>query len=209
MKTVLLPVAVAAFAFTAASSPSHAAVTGASQMVGSKTMSLIDKVRSGGGRGFGGGGFGGGGRSFGGGGFGGSRGGGFGGGGMSGFRGGGGFGGARSFRAPGSGSMGGYRTFRSTANPAFRNPGVSPRRPALNRPAYRDRPNMRGWRPGYRRIRRNGRWWWVPIGVGIATAPYWYDDGYYYYSGCESLRRRAIATGRAYWWDRYRACIGE
>ena len=28
-------------------------------------------------------------------------------------------------------------------------------------------------------------------------------------SGCEWLRRRAIATGSNYWWRRYRHCIGH
>lgn len=28
------------------------------------------------------------------------------------------------------------------------------------------------------------------------------------YSGCEWLRRRAIVTGSAYWWRRYRICRG-
>ena len=31
--------------------------------------------------------------------------------------------------------------------------------------------------------------------------------GYGYVSDCEWLRRRAVATGSAYWWRRYRACI--
>ena len=36
--------------------------------------------------------------------------------------------------------------------------------------------------------------------------PYW---GYGYYGGgCRWLYRNAIATGSAYWWDRYYACIG-
>ena len=43
-----------------------------------------------------------------------------------------------------------------------------------------------------------------------ATTPtaylYW---GYGYYGGgCRWLYRNAIATGSAYWWDRYYACIG-
>ncbi len=28
------------------------------------------------------------------------------------------------------------------------------------------------------------------------------------YTGCEWMRRRAIATGSAYWWRRYRVCRG-
>jgi hypothetical protein len=31
--------------------------------------------------------------------------------------------------------------------------------------------------------------------------------GYYYYDGhCDWLRRRALATGSLYWWDRYNQC---
>jgi hypothetical protein len=30
--------------------------------------------------------------------------------------------------------------------------------------------------------------------------------GYYGYSGCEWLRRNAIATGSPYWWERYNDC---
>jgi len=30
---------------------------------------------------------------------------------------------------------------------------------------------------------------------------------YGYTSDCEWLRRRAVATGRSYWWRRYRACL--
>lgn len=58
---------------------------------------------------------------------------------------------------------------------------------------------------GFRRVWRNGRWVFIPVGVG------WYDDGYYYYGygGCESLRRRAVATGEGYWWSRYEACIEQ
>jgi hypothetical protein len=37
---------------------------------------------------------------------------------------------------------------------------------------------------------------------------YPYVDGYYDYSdGCYWLRRRALATGSSYWWDRYYDCI--
>jgi hypothetical protein len=36
-------------------------------------------------------------------------------------------------------------------------------------------------------------------------APVYY--GYYYDDGCYWLRRRAIYTGSAYWWSRYRACL--
>jgi hypothetical protein len=39
--------------------------------------------------------------------------------------------------------------------------------------------------------------------------PFFYDGGYYAYNGyysCNGLRRRAIATGSAYWWQRYQEC---
>jgi hypothetical protein len=35
----------------------------------------------------------------------------------------------------------------------------------------------------------------VVLGAGYGTGCYW-------------LKRRAIATGSPYWWDRYNACIG-
>lgn len=40
-----------------------------------------------------------------------------------------------------------------------------------------------------------------------AYAPYYYDD----YAGddCRWLRRRALATGSRYWWNRYYACIED
>jgi hypothetical protein len=31
--------------------------------------------------------------------------------------------------------------------------------------------------------------------------------GYYSYDDCAWLRRRAVYTGSAYWWDRYNACL--
>jgi hypothetical protein len=51
---------------------------------------------------------------------------------------------------------------------------------------------------------RHGRKFIAP-GVVIGTSPYWY--GYGYSAGCEWLRQRAIATGSAYWWGRYRDCL--
>jgi len=44
--------------------------------------------------------------------------------------------------------------------------------------------------------------------VFIAGVPYFYDDYYYDYGySCGWLHRRAIATGSAYWWRRYRDCL--
>ena len=40
--------------------------------------------------------------------------------------------------------------------------------------------------------------------VGVPLAAY---GAYYYGSGCEWLRRRAIYTGSGYWWNRYYACV--
>jgi len=37
--------------------------------------------------------------------------------------------------------------------------------------------------------------------VFVGAYPY-----YYYDDGCYSLRRRALYTGSAYWWERYNAC---
>jgi hypothetical protein len=39
----------------------------------------------------------------------------------------------------------------------------------------------------------------------FVTAPLVY--GYYGYDDCGWLRRRAVYTGSAYWWDRYNACL--
>jgi hypothetical protein len=43
------------------------------------------------------------------------------------------------------------------------------------------------------------------IGAPFAYYPYYYND---YGEGCYWLRRRAVATGSPYWWDRYEACLG-
>lgn len=47
---------------------------------------------------------------------------------------------------------------------------------------------------------------------GFYAAPF-VGYGAYYYGGygddCRWLRRRALATGSAYWWDRYYACIED
>jgi hypothetical protein len=40
------------------------------------------------------------------------------------------------------------------------------------------------------------------VGVPIIYGVY-----YYYYGDCDWLRRRALATGSGYWWDRYYACV--
>lgn len=49
-------------------------------------------------------------------------------------------------------------------------------------------------------IRRHGRRYsWGP---GVT---FWFYDGYYY-GDCDWLRRRAVATGSRYWWQRYRLC---
>jgi hypothetical protein len=42
--------------------------------------------------------------------------------------------------------------------------------------------------------------------VGV---PIIYGGYYYYYGDCGWLRRRALATGSLYWWDRYYACVYE
>jgi hypothetical protein len=43
------------------------------------------------------------------------------------------------------------------------------------------------------------------IFIGV---PYGYSDDYYYNgAGCYWLRRRALATGSHYWWNRYEACL--
>jgi hypothetical protein len=42
------------------------------------------------------------------------------------------------------------------------------------------------------------------IGAPFAYYPYYYYD---YGEGCSWLRRRAVATGSGYWWNRYEACL--
>jgi hypothetical protein len=59
---------------------------------------------------------------------------------------------------------------------------------------------------GGRRFARRG------IGVGVVGVPLAYGAySYGYYGsgggGCRSLRLRAEATGSAYWWSRYHACL--
>lgn len=53
--------------------------------------------------------------------------------------------------------------------------------------------------------RRHGRWHrgrYILYGAPLAAY------GYYAYSDdCDWLRRRALNSGSAYWWDRYNACI--
>jgi hypothetical protein len=41
---------------------------------------------------------------------------------------------------------------------------------------------------------------------GYGYAPFAYDDGG---GSCAYYYRRAVATGSAYWWDRYQDCIGD
>jgi hypothetical protein len=41
----------------------------------------------------------------------------------------------------------------------------------------------------------------IVVGVPLAYG------AYYYTSGCEWLRRKALYTGSGYWWSRYYACL--
>jgi hypothetical protein len=43
------------------------------------------------------------------------------------------------------------------------------------------------------------------VGVPIFYGGYYYS----YYGDCDWLRRRALATGSPYWWDRYYTCVYE
>jgi hypothetical protein len=43
--------------------------------------------------------------------------------------------------------------------------------------------------------------------VFLYGAPYYYDDAYGY-GTCAYYYSRAIATGSAYWWNRYYDCVG-
>lgn len=71
-----------------------------------------------------------------------------------------------------------------------------PRRGFTERRFDRDRDRDRR----RRFVRRNDR------SVFFYGPGYGYDS-YYYYSDCDWLRRRALATGYGYWWDRYYSCI--
>jgi hypothetical protein len=48
----------------------------------------------------------------------------------------------------------------------------------------------------------------VFIGAPLAYGAYYYGSNYYGDGGCYWLRRRALATGSSYWWNRYEDCIG-
>jgi hypothetical protein len=107
-------------------------------------------------------------------------------GGHGGFRGGhGGFRGG--FRG---GHRGGFRAFRGGGHFRGRHGGIGR--------------HFRGGRRHHRGRRR-----YYPRYYGYV--PYFYDDYYYddyYYDGaCAWLRRRALRTGRRYWWRRYRRCL--
>jgi len=110
-------------------------------------------------------------------------------------RGGGGFGGGGGFRGGGfHGSFARASSFH--AAPAFR--ATSVLRPApiyratvVHRPAIVHRPIVHRSAIVHRRI----------YGAPIYVASYG--------TGCAWLRRRAIETGSAYWWDRYHRCIGH
>ncbi|MEO8421196.1 MAG: hypothetical protein ABI457_08380 [Hyphomicrobium sp.] len=112
-------------------------------------------------------------------------------------RGGGGFGGraggiSRGFGGPGRGISRG-----------FRGPGPG----SFNRGRGGPRAHYNGPRGGHNHHHRGPRF----RGYGYA-APF-VGYGAYYYGGygddCRWLRRRAQATGSAYWWDRYYACIED
>lgn len=52
---------------------------------------------------------------------------------------------------------------------------------------------------------------WPYYGYGFGALPYYdygdnFDDSY---AECAPLRRRALATGKRYWWNRYHACMED
>ena len=114
-------------------------------------------------------------------------------------RGGGGFRGGRGGGFRGGRGMGG-RSFRGGRGDGFRGGRASRGRAYGGRRGVRGRGYRRGRVYGYRGYRgrryrgrryRRGRVY-----------------GYYYGGGCAWLRRRAYATGSAYWWSRYNRCVG-
>ena len=107
---------------------------------------------------------------------------------------------SRALRGRGDSDAG--RAFRS--NRGERKLDRGPRRadPGFKK-GNRDRGH--GFRGGKRHSRdyirkRGNRYVWGP---GLA---FWYYGGYYY-GDCDWLRRRAITTGSAYWWNRYNQCV--
>lgn len=120
-----------------------------------------------------------------------------GGGGGRGFKGGG-----RSFK----GAHGGGRSFKGS-----RGGGKHVYRGGGKRYAYKGRSYSKNWNRGrshgknyykgrryaYRGRSYRGRWYGPNIYVGG-----------YGYGGCAWLRRQALVTGSAYWWNRYYACVG-
>jgi hypothetical protein len=50
--------------------------------------------------------------------------------------------------------------------------------------------------------------YWPYYGYGAAGS-YYIDDFDDSYAECAPLRRRALATGKRYWWNRYHACMED
>ena len=74
----------------------------------------------------------------------------------------------------------------------------------------RDRSGIRDGRRGGDMDRgyRRGGGGYAPWRSGrrYSWGPGFYFYNGYYYGDCGWLRRRAVATGSSYWWDRYRLC---
>jgi hypothetical protein len=104
----------------------------------------------------------------------------------------------QSFRG-GGGSFGGARSYGGgpSSRPQFRPPAQFGNRPQ----GFTSRPpgSNYGQYGNGRRHHRHRR-----IFVG---GPIFYGGYYYYYGHCDWLRRRAIATGSPYWWNRYNTCV--
>jgi hypothetical protein len=103
-------------------------------------------------------------------------------------------------RGPGFGGGGG-------GGPRFHGGGGGPR--------YGGRPHFNG--PG-RHYGGGHRHYGGPRfrGYGFGAYPFYGYGGSYYYGGysggygeCGYLRRRAVATGSRYWWNRYYECIDD
>jgi hypothetical protein len=100
----------------------------------------------------------------------------------------------------GGGHRGGMRSFRGGGHHGFHRGGgrrfrghIGRHRGHVGRRHFRGRKHHRGRRRYYPRY--------------YGYVPYVYDYYYYDDGSCAWLRRKALRTGRRYWWRRYRRCL--
>jgi hypothetical protein len=91
---------------------------------------------------------------------------------------------------------------------AYRGRGGSGQYSARATPRYQAGRNWnRGGRYAYRNYGKHDRRHYRNRDVFIYGAPFLGYGAYAYAGDCYWLRQRALATGSAYWWDRYNACV--